>query len=125
VDYWSSTAEALELFKSTPEHYLPRTVVYVDDVALPEHNSQAGASLAIRNFNASMPRRQLEHHAFLQDRRIFRRPAWIRQTMFLHVLDHVARSEPAPVGTPRYMENPYLGRRQPRELFHPGRTPAR
>src|SRR5207245_961822 len=36
VDYWSSTGEALELFKSEPEHYLPRTVVYVDDIALDE-----------------------------------------------------------------------------------------
>ncbi len=51
VDFWSSTTAALELLKGTPEQYLPRVVVYVDDIALDEHNSKAGARLAIREFN--------------------------------------------------------------------------
>jgi hypothetical protein len=124
VDYWSSTAQALELFKAEPEKYLPRTVVYVDDIALDDHNSSAGATLAIAEFNAAMPRRPLEHHDFLEDRRIFRRPAWIRQTMFLHVMDHPRRSQLATPAAKRYMENPYLGAPQPKELFHPDTPPA-
>jgi hypothetical protein len=124
VDYWSSTVDALELFKDKPEQYLPRTVVYVDDIALDGHNSAAGARLAIREFNEATPRRRLEHHAFLENRRIFHRAAWIKQTMFLHVLDHPQRSHVAPVATKRYIENPYLTSPQPKELFHPGRRPA-
>ena len=125
VDYWSSTVDALELLKGQPESYLPRTVVYVDDVALSEHNSAAGASLAIREFNEATPSRRLERHAFLEDRRIFRNAGWIKQTMFLHVLDHPRRAQPAVVDTKRHMENPYLGTPQPKELFHPGRSPGR
>lgn len=119
VDYWSSTAEALELLKGEPEQYLPRTPVYVDDIALDEHNSAAGASLAIEEFNASMPRRRLERHAFLEHRRIFRRPGWLKQTMFLHVLDHPRRSQAEAMGASRYIENPYLAAPQPKELFDP------
>jgi hypothetical protein len=125
VDYWSSTVQALELLKGEPEQYLPRTVVYVDDVTLPEHNSAAGASLAIVEFNAAMSQRQLEQHAFLESRRIFRRAAWIRQTLFLHVMDHPLRSEVAPVVTKRYIENPYLSSPQPNELFHPQSVPRK
>jgi hypothetical protein len=118
VDYWSSTVEALELLKGRPELYLPRTVVYVDDIALDEHNSAGGANLAIDEFNRAMSRRRLEHHAFLENRRIFRRAAWLKQTMFLHVLDHPRRSTVEPLETKRYIENPYLVGPQPKELFH-------
>ncbi len=125
VDYWSSTVEALELFKAGATNYLPRTVVYVDDVALDGHNSAAGAMLAIGEFNQAMPKRRLEHHPFLEYRRIFRRPAWIKQTLFLHVMDHPRRASPAPVAARRYIENPYLSVPQPRELFHPETAPVR
>jgi hypothetical protein len=110
--------EALELLKGRPEQYLPRAVVYVDDIALDEHNSAAGANLAIDEFNGATSRRRLEHHAFLENRRIFRRAAWLKQTMFLHVLDHPRRSNVAPLPTKRYMENPYLVGPQPKERFH-------
>jgi hypothetical protein len=119
VDYWSSTVDALQLLKSNPEHYLPRAVVYVDDIALDGHNSAAGATLAVRAFNEAMSRRQLEHHAFLENRRVFHRAAWIKQTMFLHVLDHPRRADVPPVETKRYIENPYLDSPQPDELFDP------
>lgn len=118
VDYWSSTTEALEVLKGRPEKYLPRGVVYVDDVALEEHNSGAGASLAIAQFNDEMLQRRLERHAFFENRRIFRRPGWIKQTMFLHVLDHPRRCKPPPALPKRYIENPYLGASQDRERFH-------
>lgn len=118
VDYWSSTVQALELFKGEPTCYLPRTVVYVDDIALGEHNSAAGARLAITEFNQAMRRRPLEPDPFLETRRVFRRAAWIKQMMFLHVLDHPRRSDIAAVTTKRYIENPYLTGAQPEELFH-------
>lgn len=125
VDYWSSTAQALELLKGRPQQYLPRTVVYVDDIALDEHNSAAGARLALAEFNQATPLRRLEEHPFLANRRIFRRPAWIKQTMFLHVLDHPRRSESSPSAARRYMENPYLDAPQPRERFRLGTRPGR
>ena len=39
--------------------------------------------------------------------------------MFLHVLDHPRRARTRRLGGPRYIENPYLGPEQPKELFHP------
>jgi hypothetical protein len=124
VDYWSSTVDALEVLKGEADKYLPRSIVYVDDIALEDHNSAAGACLAIAQFNEEMPRRRLERHAFFENRRIFRRPGWIKQTMFLHVLDHPRRSEVPPTAIGRYMENPYLRAAQPKERFHPEAPPA-
>jgi len=115
VDYYSSTSEALELLKGDASMYLPLTVTYMDDIALEPHNSAAGVRLAVNEYNGATPMRQLEHHPFFELRRIFRRAIWVKQILFLHVLDHPSRSHPsAPVRT-RYIENPYLKtRRRPK-----------
>lgn len=117
VDYWSSTKEALEVFKGPPGNYLPITTVYADDIGLLSHNTKCGELLAFREFNSETEMRQLEHHQFFENTRIFRRAPWIKQILLLHVLDHPVRSQVATKATKRYIENPYLESESRRERF--------
>lgn len=117
VDYYSSTVDALQALHGPAEAYLPLVLVYADDVTLDSHNSACGELLAIEEFNAATPRRRVEQHPFLEYSRIFRRPAWLRQIYFAHVLDHPARSSVRTSSTKRYIENPYLRTGQAKELF--------
>jgi hypothetical protein len=118
VDYYSSTVEALEALAGPADKYLPWLPVYLDDVALPSHNSRAGELLAVAEFNDSHANRVIERHAFFETGRIFRRAPWLRNMFFAHILDHEARTNTAPVAMKRYIENPYLGAvEQPKERF--------
>ena len=77
VDYYSSTREALSVFDGRAEQYLPRTMVYLDDLEHPSHNSWCGERLAIREFSDEHDLRKIEQHAFLRSYRIFRNARWI------------------------------------------------
>jgi hypothetical protein len=111
VDYYSSTKDALELLKGEADRYLPLTVTYFDDITLERHNSEAGMLLAIREFNETVPLRQLERYDFFEQRRIFRRSGWVKQVLYLHVLDHPDRSRSRQERY--YIENPYIGHTKP------------
>ena len=109
VDYYSSTVDALALFDGRPQQYLPRTLVYLDDVEHPSHNSWCGERRAVLEFNETRELRKIEPHAFLRGYRIFRNARWIDHMSTLHVLDHPTR---ATLVQPRAVEvhtNPYLG----------------
>ncbi len=123
VDYYSSTVEALRVFAGPADGYLPLVVVYADDIALDSHNSACGELLAIREFNDATPMRRIEHHPFLENARIFRRPGWLKQILFAHILDHPARSTVAVSAVKRHIENPYLPHEELRENFTPGLSP--
>jgi hypothetical protein len=92
VDYYSSSKDALEVFAGAPELYLPRTVVFLDDIEHPSHNSACGELLAVCEFNEVQQVRRIEHHPFLRSTRVFQRPPWIGHMFTLHVLDHPHRS---------------------------------
>lgn len=116
LDYYWSTREALKVFTGEPTHYLPLSTVYFDDILLDHHNSWAGELLAIREFNEASALRKLEQHRFLANGRVFRNASWLKQTYFLHVMDHPARSSnPKTMDDSRFLENPYLGRSRTRE----------
>ena len=117
VDYYSSTQEVLEVFKGPATLYLPLATVYADDVALPTHNSKAGELLALKEFNDTMPTRQIEPHDCFETWRIFRRPDWLKQIRFLHVMDHPKRAVVTSSETKRYLENPYLASETRTERF--------
>lgn len=112
VDYYWSTHLALQVFLADdPADYLPLTTVYFDDIMLDHHNSWAGELLAIREFNERSRLRKLERHRFLENRRVFRNALWLKQTYFLHVMDHPARGvEAASSGDRRVLDNGYLRR---------------
>jgi hypothetical protein len=83
--------------------------VYVDDIQLDSHNSWCGPLLAINEFNDEQRFRKIEHHAFLENQRIFRNARWIKQIFTLHVLDHPTRSSVAAVQRSKQVaENPYV-----------------
>jgi hypothetical protein len=42
VDYYSSTVDALKVLALRPESYLPRVIVYLDDLEDPSHNLYCG-----------------------------------------------------------------------------------
>ena len=69
VDYYSSTKEVLELFKSNAETFLPLTYVYLDDIFMPHHNEKCGELLAVKEFNLEEPMRQLSYHRFFENQR--------------------------------------------------------
>lgn len=125
VDYYWSTHLALQLFCATdPALYLPLTTVYFDDILLDHHNSWAGELLAIRDFNERSPLRKLEHHGFLENSRVFRNALWLKQTYFLHVMDHPARSVKSTAGAARrILDNGYL-RRSSADLASEPKTAA-
>lgn len=92
VDTYTSTVAALRVFEGDPEHFLPQTIVYVDDIHLPPHNPWAGELLAIEEFNATHRHRKLAPWRFLRHERLFKNAAWIDHVYLLHVLDHPARN---------------------------------
>ncbi len=108
VDYYSSARKGLELFAGPPSVYLPYLPVYIDDIKLPSHNSRAGESLAIEEFNREHPDRVLEFDRFLVHSRIFKHARWLSQMYKLHVLDHPERNDLSARETIRDPGNPYL-----------------
>lgn len=109
VDYYSSTRDALAVFEGRAEQYLPRTVLYLDDLEHPSHNSWCGERLAIREFNEEHDLRKIEQHAFLRSYRVFRNARWIDHMFTLHVLDHASRTTLTEERPATVLTNPYLG----------------
>jgi hypothetical protein len=97
VDYYSSARHALKVLLGPPDSYLPVTLLYLDDVMRPSHNSWCGELLAVAEFNSGQTLRKIEPMRFLRSTRLFKAPPWIDQMYALHVLDHPARQpETAP-----------------------------
>lgn len=80
LDQYVSTKSALTMFRMLPDHYLPCTPVYLDDID--DHitmNPWAGESLAISEFNTESTLRKIhEKHAMWR----------IPKLHMLHVFDH-------------------------------------
>ncbi len=109
VDYYSSTRDALELFDGRPTQYLPRTLIYLDDLEHPSHNSWCGERRAALEFNDAHELRKIEAHAFLRGYRLFRNARWIDHMFTLHVLDHPTRTTLVQPREATVLTNPYLG----------------
>jgi hypothetical protein len=108
VDYYFSTKDVLETFKSSPEKYLPITIVYLDDIHHEPDNSYCGELLAVREFNEEENFRKIEHHPFFENSRIFKRADWIKHIYRLHVLDHPSRFNITKNNRKIIIKNPYL-----------------
>lgn len=108
VDYYSSTMDVFKILAIEPTLFLPLTYLFFDDIALPHHNSKCGELLAIDEFNKTQALRQIEHHTFFENTRIFKNQDWIKQLYFYHVLDHPKRYDINQSGKPNVLDNPYL-----------------
>lgn len=109
VDYYSSAKQSLRVLTAAPELYLPRVLIYLDDVEDESHNSYCGELLAVKEFNQENQFRKIEQHAFLRSYRIFRNARWIDHMFTCHVLDHPVRNRLEQNRTKTVLLNPYLG----------------
>jgi hypothetical protein len=109
LDYYFSTKDALQVLDGAPEQYLPRVLLYVDDIEDEYHNSYCGASLALNEFNAEHELRKIEAWQFLRGYRLFKNARWIDHMFTCQVLDHPLRQA---TNTRRLstvvLENPYV-----------------
>ena len=118
VDYYSSTKEVLELFKSNAQHFLPLTYVYFDDILLPHHNDKCGELLAIKEFNDQETYRNISYHPFFVNQRIFKNADWVKQIYYFHVLDHEYRFKLERNRKTNVLDNPYLTFEGNTKQFH-------
>jgi hypothetical protein len=95
LDYYSSTARALELFDASDDRLLPRVFCYFDDLIGADdelHCEFAGEQLAINEFNAAHAERKLGQIQGLRWKR--RVPAvWNDTTFVLHCFEHPQYSQ--------------------------------
>ena len=95
VDYYSSTIAILQKLESIRVDLLmPNTLIYFDDVFLPNHNPFQGELLAIEEFNSVNKLRKIASFSeSLRATRILKNARWISHMFQLHVLDHSVRNE--------------------------------
>ena len=112
VDYYSSTIAVLEnLSGIKSDMLLPNTLIYFDDIQLPNHNPYQGELLAIEEFNAGNQLRKIVSHSkVLRTTRRLKHALWINQIFQLHTLDHRIRNEEyrAPGDPVAILSNKYL-----------------
>jgi hypothetical protein len=108
VDYFSSSVDALKLLEYAPSNYLPRVVIYLDDVEELSHNSVCGEEGAVREFTRQHPNRPIERHVFLRGHRLFKNARWIDHMYQCHILDHPIRNDLTPKRDRAVLKNPYL-----------------
>lgn len=108
VDYYSSTVDALKILEMKADNFLPRCVIYLDDLEDMSHNSHCGEQAAIAEFTAENPMRPIEKHPFLCSYRIFRNARWIEHIYQCHILDHPVRNILDGGRSKAILVNPYL-----------------
>lgn len=90
LDYYSSTAQAFQVFDGPSETRLPRVFCYMDDIIWPEracHNEYVGELLAIREFNETNRDRKLCPIHLLRHMRPIP-AAWNDQMYVMHDFAH-------------------------------------
>ena len=108
VDYYWSAKECLDVFLGAADHYLPWTLVYLDDIGFESANPWAGELLAVREFNDENEMRKLHLFAGLRHKRLFKHTSWFDQVYLLHVLDHERRNVSGAPKEIRVLTNTYL-----------------
>jgi hypothetical protein len=89
LDFYSSTASALQVFDGPQKSRLPRTYCYFDDTIRPDiacYNDHTGELLAIREFNCTHDSKLCPIHE-LSDALGYR-AAWHRESYVLHDFGH-------------------------------------
>ncbi len=91
VDYYSSSAAALKLFRGSPEHFLPRVFCYLDDTVGDDdqiiHNEYVGELRAIAEFNETSATTKLAPVNGLSAKRALAAP-WNDLIYVAHIFDH-------------------------------------
>lgn len=108
VDYYYSTKDALGVLSGAATSYLPRVLIYLDDVEDESHNRFAGELAAIHEFNQENEIRKIDRNAFLRGYRVFRNARWIDHMFTMHVFDHPIRSTLRQPRDKVVLTNPYV-----------------
>lgn len=112
VDYYSSTVSILKyLTEVNSDLLLPNTLIYFDDIQLPNHNPYQGELLAINEFNETNTLRKIvDFSRVLRATRTLKDAPWINHIYQLHVLDHEIRNKEyrKPDDPPHILANKYL-----------------
>lgn len=111
LDYYSSTAAALRVLEADHRFYLPRVVLYVDDMvggAEEAFNEFTGALLAIREFNEAHDRLKVAPVSGLRFISKHIPQVWHEQIFVAHRFDHPAYGHP--VQDPANTQLPLRGR---------------
>ena len=107
-DYYSSTVQALKILQMKSDQYLPRVIVYLDDLEYDAHNSWCGELAAVNEFTESNDFRKIERHTFLKSYRIFQRARWIDHIFIAHILDHPTNTNLNPTKAKTILTNPHI-----------------
>jgi hypothetical protein len=107
-DYYSSTVQALKILQMKSDQYLPRVIVYLDDLEYDAHNSWCGELAAVNEFTESNDYRKIERHTFLKSYRIFQRARWIDHIFIAHILDHPTNTNLNPTKAKTILTNPHI-----------------
>lgn len=108
VDYYYSTKDALQVLGGPATSYLPRVLIYVDDVEDESHNRFCGELAAVHEFNDENETRKMDRNEFLRGYRVFRNARWIDHMFTLHVFDHPTRSTLLQQRDRVVLTNPYV-----------------
>jgi len=87
-DYYSSTKSAFSLFNLPHVNFLPRTVMYFDDIQDIDDHKYAGELLAINEFNNGNKKKKIVAINQLRYLRIFKNSVWINQMYWYLDLDN-------------------------------------
>ena len=108
VDYYSSTVQALKILEMVPNHYLPRVIIYLDDLQDEFHNSWCGELAAVSEFSEKHDYRKIERHTFTRSDRVFQRARWIDHIFVAHILDHPIRTNLKTNRPKTILNNPHI-----------------
>ena len=83
VDYYSSSAECLNLFRESSLKILPKMPIYFDDVNNLDHNEFCGELLAIKEFNNGSEYRKISKMNQIRNWRIFKSALYLDQMYWI------------------------------------------
>lgn len=109
VDYYSSSKQSLEIFKSDPGKYLPLVPIYLDDIGDITVNPWVGEALAVNEFNEENQKRKISPWTMLRALRICKNAKWIDHIYGYHVLDHEIRTPGKRIRSRRTITNEFIG----------------
>ena len=76
----------------SPDLFLPKFPLYLDDSNQPDHNIFCGELLAVEEFNAKSSHRKIAPMRQLRNWRIFKNALWLDQMFFVHIFDSLYRT---------------------------------
>ncbi|KQP30407.1 hypothetical protein ASF27_05670 [Methylobacterium sp. Leaf102] len=109
VDYYSSAKQALEIFRGSPDKYLPLLPIYLDDVGDITVNPWVGEALAVNEFNTENELRKIAPWTMLRARRLCKNAKWIDHIFGVHIHDHKIRTPGGRVGRRLTIDNEFIG----------------